>query len=209
MGINKISLMCIASLSLILIFLIGSFLGLLFDDKFYSSLYEKTGTYERIEKDIVNEKTLDVYEFFNGKKELDTKFYTVEEISHMQDVRNLIKRFTFTYYLAIIFFIASILALYFFFRNTFTKDMGFVLVISGGLTIILVLLFYISSFTNIFDSFHKMFFQGNYLFAASSHLIQMWNEEFFYLFAQRIFVISLIKGFVGSIIGILLYKIKN
>lgn len=204
MGINKIILSIILTFCLIIIFFIGSFLGLLFDNLFYDKLYFSTGAYDRIDNSIVENKTNELYGFFKSENELDNNFYTENELSHMHDVREIIKNVSFVYYFSIIIFLVLIILAYMYYRPDFVKIISLVLIYSGAITILLIFLFYLTSFTDLFGNFHKLFFDGNYSFSASSNLIRMYSEQFFYLFAKKILTVSLIKGVVGLGLGLLI-----
>jgi len=193
-----------------IIFIVGSFSGLLYDENFYNNLYEKTGTYQRIDKEIVNEKTIELYSFFKNKAELDNKFYSENEISHMYDVKVLIKSFYRYYYASLILLLLIIIGVYIINNQNLSIFLQKLLFYSGITIMILILLFLLFNFSGLFEIFHNVFFSDNYTFPYDSNLIMMFNEQFFNFFALKIFVISGMKGFFSMLIGgYLLYFNKN
>lgn len=195
------SFLALSIISIISIIFIGSFLSNILNKDFYNELYGKTRAYGRIEKEIVDAKTDELFLFFENNGQLDKTFYTENEISHMNDVKILIKKFTTAYYVSIILLIFSMIVIY----NISRKEMlDFVLkslFYSGVISLVLILLFFILSFSSVFDNFHRIFFTGNYTFPYDSHLIMMFNEQFFMLFAQKIFIITGLKAIILSSVG--------
>ncbi len=208
---NTILAICIISLSLM--FFIGSFASLFLSEKYYQELYQKTGTYERINKSVADNETKQLFNFFESQKSsLDQNFYTPNEISHLNDVKTLINNIFVVYYIALFLLLISVIIVYRYFSEEYSFFISKVLFYSGFLTIFIVIImaiFSISSFSGTFEDFHRVFFNGNYMFPYSSNMIKMFSEEFFQLFAARIFLISGVKGIVAiTLSAILIWKKK-
>ena len=136
--------------------------------------------------------------FLAGKEE-STLNYTTPEISHLNDVAQVMKSAEIVLFLSGII----ILGVLFYFRKD--KEQRWRLLKYGGAStitfvlIILAALFF--NFNSLFTLFHQLFFpQGNWQFAADSLLIQTFPIEFFVNRGRRIFVLALVFG--GMMIGI-------
>lgn len=210
--IKKITLTKLLILSIIcitLIIFIGTFSSFLFNQKFYDSIYQNSGAYQNFDKDRVNNKTNEIFLFFQNKTSLDNKFYTENEISHMQDVKSLIKKSLIIYYISIISLIIIYLSVYYFYKDEFILFILKSLFFSGILSLLLIALFFTMSFSSLFENFHKILFNGNYSFPYNSNLIKLFSEQFFTMFAKTIFLISGIKAIILSSIGVYGLNKKN
>jgi hypothetical protein len=202
-------------ISLVLIIFIGSFSALFLNSRYYDALYTKTGTYERIYKDIAINKTEELFLFFEDKSSLDSNFYTENEISHLSDVKILIKKVFIAYYLSLFSLLLSIIIAWKYLKADLSLFISKILFYSGIAIIVMaliIILFLVSNFGGLFENFHRLFFKGNYMFPDSSNMIKLFSEDFFRLFAQKIFLTSLIKGLAAAFAGGFLiwrYKHKN
>ena len=147
--------------------------------------------------------------FLQGKEELKAN-YTAAELSHLQDVQQIMKwvdvAFT-ALFLMVIFLAVMVLA-----TNSKTVRSKTInskeissqaewkkLVRWGGLVtvalVLVILLFLLLSFNTTFTLFHRLFFpQGNWLFPVESLLIQTFPLEFFVKIATMIFLLALALG---------------
>lgn len=197
-------LIALSIISLSLIIFIGTFSSLFLNKDYYEKLYTKTGTFERISKDIATSKTEEIFLFFEDKSTLDTNFYTENEISHLNDVKNVIKKVFVIYYLSLFILLISIIIAYKYLKAELSLFLSRILIYSGISILIISVLFAFFDFSGVFENFHKILFSENYIFPYSSNMIKMWNEEFFSLFAAKIFLISAIKGAIMMTLGALL-----
>lgn len=207
--ITKIKLLILSIICITIIIFIGTFSSFLFNQKFYDSIYTNSGAYNNFDKVTVDNKTNEIFLFFKNKALLDDKFYSENEISHMQDVKSLIKTFFIIYYLSIIFLIIIYFSVYYFYKDELNLFLLKSLFFSGILSLLLIALFFTMSFTSLFENFHKLFFTGNYTFSYESNLIKMFSESFFTMFAKTIFLISGIKAIILSTIGVYGLNKKN
>ena len=147
--------------------------------------------------------------FLQGKEELKAN-YTAAELSHLQDVQQIMKwvdvAFT-ALFLMVIFLAVMVLA-----TNSKTVRSKTInskeissqaewkkLVRWGGLVtvalVLVILLFLLLSFNTTFTLFHRLFFpQGNWLFPVESLLIQTFPLDFFVKIATMIFLLALALG---------------
>jgi len=142
-------------------------------------------------------------DFLLGKTALQ-EGYTLEEMTHMEDVKGVIQsaNLVFLGFLAVL-----VLVLTYYQRN---KEQLKKLFKYGGITTLsfvgVILLFIVVAWNLTFTIFHKIFFpQGNWQFSSDSLLITTYPGDFFVRLSVLIFVGSL---FLGSIF-ILLSKSKR
>ncbi|MFH0701290.1 MAG: DUF1461 domain-containing protein [Candidatus Woesearchaeota archaeon] len=129
--------------------------------------------------------------FVNGGRENMSINYTSSEISHLQDVRGVMKG---ERYLFIAVYLAVILL---FGASMKNKVFSNKLLRYGGITTAIImgiiLLFFLISFNEVFTLFHQLFFpQGNWMFAPDSLLIQTFPLNFFTNIGIIIFIQTLI-----------------
>lgn len=134
-----------------------------------------------------------VFGFVEGKGKLQAGF-TEPEISHLQDVKEVMKYTNYLFY-ALLLIICMVILTY------YQKNKDFVLKLfdyGGKTTLITMLLFFLLTFfffNEVFTLFHILFFsQGNWVFAAESLLIQTFPLEFFIGISRNIFVVALVLG---------------
>lgn len=141
-----------------------------------------------------------VFTFLEGKGELTG--FTEGEISHLQDVKAVMKYAEYALYglalLMIIFFIY------------YRKDKTFIqkLLCNGGIStlafVLLIALLSFFSFDLVFTLFHALFFpQGNWMFAVDSMLIQTFPVDFFMSISRNIFLVALFLGILFIVSGYL------
>ncbi len=140
-----------------------------------------------------------VFSFLDGKGELATEF-TELEISHLQDVKKVMKYADYLFYLMLSVVTAMI--------TIYRKDKVFLLHLlnyGGKVTIAAVLLVGVSallSFDQVFAAFHKIFFpQGNWTFAADSMLIQTFPLDFFVGISWNVFLLTFFLGILFIVSG--------
>ena len=128
-------------------------------------------------------------DFLQEKAELELPF-TEEEVSHLQDVKKLMKVINYLFYFSLL--ILTLILTY------YKKNVQQVkkLLRYGGITTIVVVLITIFilwlSFSKLFTLFHHVFFpQGNWIFPTDSLLIQTFPIDFFNSISLRIFGLSL------------------
>ena len=141
-----------------------------------------------------------VVSFFKGDaQELD--FLTEDEFSHMKDVKNIVVKTNFSFWISLILFLPTFL----FIRKSIKLILRRV---SIGVASFLILLL-ILSFTNfswIFLKFHETFFVSNYSFASNSMLKILYPDSFF----RNVFICYFLLSIVGCLAVIATsYKLKK
>lgn len=155
-------------------------------------LFSYKSTLFFIDKDANQKNTIN---FLNNNEEL-TLNYTAAEISHLEDVKVVMKYADYLFYILLL-----VLTLTF----TYYKKEQKRLLYYGGLTTIICLVLLLGLtivfFDQTFTLFHNIFFsQGNWRFAPDSLLITTFPIEFFMKISRLIFIQTL---FFGTLIVIL------
>ncbi len=191
MGKNK-KLCCaitiISAIFLFLIIILGNFRFLLYNENFYHNEFEKNNVYGKLNNP--NEVLDELFLYLKDKETtLKTDIFNEDEKSHFNDVKILINKFLVFFYTIIILEIFLFLFIYFgYFKKNIKKSARFfsyILIMSSSFAVLFSLLLYTFQkyFQNLFIKFHLVFFpQGNWLFPASSNMIKMFPEQFFYDF---------------------------
>ena len=131
--------------------------------------------------------------------------YTKLELSHLQDVRKVMKAAEYLFY-----FLLLILTLIFTYLKKDKRKLIQLLKYGGITTISFILVILLSSillFNQVFALFHQIFFpQGNWTFASDSLLIQTFPLEFFIQISRNIFILTVIEGIIFIL---LFFCLKN
>jgi uncharacterized membrane protein len=130
--------------------------------------------------------------------------FTVNELSHLQDVENI---FSMVYLIGIISLIGFFSIFLLFWYLKFKKKIALWFLRWSVVSLILILLIIIAVFVDfelLFNNFHYIFFpQGNRSFDWSSALIQLFPIEFFEIISIKIFLTSIgfsLLVFAGSLL---------
>ncbi|MBI2129231.1 DUF1461 domain-containing protein [Candidatus Woesearchaeota archaeon] len=140
--------------------------------------------------------------FKNDKRDLDVYGFDLNEISHMRDVKMVILKTRYFFYVLLAVNILLLFFSYLYYAEYKKEKTRIILkrflnyLFYGSIsTMALILLLFLSTFINfefLFSLFHKTFFpQGNYAF-ASGLLITLFPEEFWVDALVRIISISFI-----------------
>lgn len=160
----------------------------IFDESYYIKQFEKYDTYRNFENDsILFNKNHEVLEFLKGNSRLDANFFSVKEINHMNDVRNIFFEIRVCMFvlLSFIFAFSAYLA---YRKKHFLNELFFVSAIVLSLLSISILALLID-FQSLFILFHKLLFSNNdWLLSSDDNLIIMYSSQFFMNFAIRIFM---------------------
>lgn len=190
-------LIAVSAILVALIFF-GNFVFLLNNNGFYSSEFSKLGVNATAASNVVS--------FVNGKSSLSGKF-GYDESSHLEDVKSLLTSVKHLYHAAIVLLAAAVI--YLFRTRKFLKLMPKIFVISGAVSLLLLLVLFLLSlnFSTLFGILHKPFFaSGTWLFPADSLLIQLFPEQFFSDFARTFFLLLLVNSSAFLIIGLFIKK---
>lgn len=216
-------LIALASLCLAVVILFTPLAVFLLDKGFYDRLYRENAVYEVLDEKDVRMMTGKVHDFFlyRGGLEGQVRFadpsvsyaagFTDEEVSHMEDVRKLIRDIFITYGAAAVLFIILLVTIFSVSRGSRLKKTGLIFLWPSSATLLmfLVLLVLATNFYSLFDNFHLLFFpQGNYMFPEGSLLITMFPLGFFFQFFIRLAVSStilaasiLVPGIIFTVAG--------
>lgn len=139
-----------------------------------------------------------VFNFLENKGELSEE-YTKNEVSHLQDVKQVMKYADYALYALLLVITLTI--------TYYKKDKQFVLKLFnyGGKVIVAAIIllgaFSLFFFEVMFTLFHKIFFpQGNWIFVPDSLLIQTFPLEFFIGISKNIFALTLVLGVLVLVI---------
>lgn len=135
-----------------------------------------------------------VFHFLVGKERLNPGFAPLE-VSHLEDVAQVMKYVSYVFYFLLLAVTLSIT--YYRKEKTFLAKLseygGKVTILSmlivGGLSVLF--------FDHAFILFHALFFpQGNWQFSADSLLIQTFPLDFFVHMSRNIFLLTLLLGII-------------
>ncbi len=126
--------------------------------------------------------------------------YSDSEVSHMEDVRNVMLRVEVVFYLMLL--VCSLVLT--FYRRELKKVSE--LLKYGGISVVgiigLIGIVGWLAFDWLFEKFHLVFFpQGNWQFAAGSKLISVFPLDFFVGISGRIFAFAVLLGIVAIVVS--------
>ncbi len=131
--------------------------------------------------------------------------YTAAEVSHLEDVKGVIKFGDYLVYLSLL--IITLILTHHKRKKEEVKKLLFYSGITTVAFLLLMLIFSVINFNVVFAYFHKIFFpQGNWMFSYDSLLIKTFPREFFVSISQWIFRMSIILG--GIVLGLGLKRKK-
>ncbi|MDO8511074.1 MAG: DUF1461 domain-containing protein [Nanoarchaeota archaeon] len=133
-----------------------------------------------------------VFDFLEEQQELPPE-YTESEISHLEDVKKVMK------YADYVFFVLLLTVTVIISYHRKNTDLVVRLLKYGGkITVVVIAIFGILSvffFDPVFTLFHSLFFpQGNWTFAPDSVIIQTFPLDFFMSISRNIFLLTLFLG---------------
>ncbi|MBL7148043.1 MAG: TIGR01906 family membrane protein [Nanoarchaeota archaeon] len=192
-----------------LLFMIIPFIIILFSFKllvFNYDFYEKQFDHE-LDKDFVKGNTLNLFEYFKGNSELSDNFNEKEKL-HLKDVKDLINKFLFMFYVLSMIFIISIVCL------LYKKDFNairFSFIVGGCLTLLLILILVLFDFSELFLRFHYLIFSNELwlLNPETDLLINIFTENFFFNFFKRIILNSSIISCILIFVGVLIKNVRS
>jgi integral membrane protein (TIGR01906 family) len=204
----------INSILLIIIIVLSPLAYYLYNFNFYNSLFVKNGVYEVLDKSDVKQLTENVYDYFKYKRDFEAfelkgniKFFNETEISHLNDVRILLKKLLAVFYISIALFTLLTILLVEKNLKRFLKNISLSALISSAILISLFILLYFfgNNFWALFEKFHYIFFpQGNWAFPEGSLIITIFPFGFFSDFFYKLITVALVISVVllaGAIAG--------
>ena len=193
-----------------LVIVFGNFNYLIFNKSFYQNLYQKSGTYQNLDREIVDNKTDNLFGYYRGKNELDHNFFSDQTRSHLADVKNLLI-FSQNFLLVSVLTTLILSAPLIFKRKV--KVLANSLFFASVITIIIMILLsfgMLNAFDSFFLKFHQVLFKNDlWQFPPDDNLIKLFPVQFFYFFAQRLFVNILIFSIIIALGSKLILLIKK
>lgn len=198
-------------LSIIAIVLFSTLFSYIYNLNYYDKKYEQYGVYQKFDRTFLLEKTKELFDFFKNKGDLDTSFYYDLEISHLNDVKEIIQKARSYYTLSLIVFWAILIIYYIKNKKDFIKIFLRSITISGGLILMLMLFFlsmyFVFGFDILFIQFHKIFFTGNWMFDPNiSNMKSMFPDAFFLDMSRSILLSIATKSLFMAIFGYFVLK---
>lgn len=205
--ISEIILVIIIILLILSTFLFH-FRHLLYNENFYDKEYQKNGIYEKFGRDIVWENTYALWDYLQGKAELENEYFSERDTAHMIDVRNLIQKTVLFFYIFGIAFVVLLVVYCILLKKEFLHGLSRMFLYTGiSLLVLLLIAFLLSSqFSSIFTQFHYNFFSNELwmMDPAEDSLINLYPQTFFKDFVSKIFINSAICGSSYLILGLVI-----
>ncbi len=182
-----------------LILILGNFRLLVFDKEFYYDEIDKNNVNDNIEnaKGYVTE----IVDYLKAGETINNKLVSEDELTHLKDVRELIKNSFFVLYL-----VSALAAFALMFIMLKQKPLALSSIYYGGIATATVITTLFLALTLAFDQaffiFHKLLFRNDlWLLPAESTLIRLFPQEFFIDFAKRLGLNTTIMSFLLILIG--------
>ena len=177
----------IFSVVLLSLLFLMNFRILIFNSSYYRSEFRRIGVYDSFQEMGVDSGTVDselskILLSFQGKGMLENGFLSGEEISHIDDVRILINRGLFLFYLlfSIFLIICLFIALEKNSKFIFYSLKSAVIIAFAFFGLILTFSIFPLVFERGFVIFHQVFFpQGNWAFPDESRMLLLFPEQLF------------------------------
>lgn len=196
----KNTVVAVGCISMLVIILFSPLNFYLYKFSFYNSLYEKNNVYSVIDREDAKKLTSQVFEFFSSNTPFEEftlksrfKYFTENEINHLDDVRILLDRIKIVFWISVAAAILCTAVLYEKKYLFYLKNILKIFIISSAAMagLMLILYFFGSNFSSLFERFHYIFFpQGNWAFSADALLINIFPFGFFYDFFYRLLTAS-------------------
>lgn len=196
--------MIISAIVFAIVLLITPFELMLYFRPIYQVHFDSLGVYDKLGKEKADSILWEVLEFIDGQTDTIEGF-NEQEISHMADVRNVLEKIVWIFFLFKIFQIV----LWFYLASMGQIMRSVYLAGIIALCIIFVLLILSTCcFNFMFIQFHKIAFpQGNYTFAPASSLMKtMFPDRFFRNFAVVTTILSLLISIGAILVGKLYFR---
>ena len=153
-----------------------------------------------------NQEQTNTFNYLTNQEDLQVDF-TLEEVSHLKDVKELMRSLGYYFVFLLVVEIFIIVMIYQTDKKQLYKPFLY-----GGITstsvLLLTLLWTVIDFNSIFTLFHQIFFQaGTWIFSQNNKIIQLFPIDFFFNTAKNIFIKSL--AFSLGLIGLGLYLKKK
>lgn len=146
-----------------------AFRFLSFEKHFYQIQFQKTGVYDRYEKNFADQKLSELLEYLKKEKPLSKDVWSKREIRHMNDVKDIYDKGIILLLSCTAMLILSAAALLNYDKLLILRGV----LISGCVTLALIVFMLLLPFEGFFDYFHKVLFSpGTYAFSPSTSLMK-------------------------------------
>lgn len=189
--------------------LISSLFYFLYNPEYYRTEYLKLNISRKFNIDEGMGAILNILQFFKTDGKLDSSFFSVAEMLHLEDVKKIILGINWIYGVSAGLTLAA--AAYLLIYEKKNKAIFYIssaAVVSGISVILLILVALLFShmlgFNFIFLKFHLVFFEGNYAFDPEvSNMKALFPDEFFLDISTAVLTRAAIKAAFLIVIGIL------
>ena len=158
-----------------------------FNDSFYFSHIGMVENSTYLKNNVIG--------YLCGVEDLDSSYFSLREITHMEDVKFLFGLFDVIFWLALLF--AVVLGIYLYKEGLFLG-----LRYSGCAIFVSLLCALVIDFNFLFTLFHKILFRNNFwMLDSGSTLLKLFPVEFFMSFFAYISIFSLIFAVIFVILS--------
>src|SRR3989344_5749950 len=161
-----------------------------FNVDFYEEELSKIGVSNQFSEKEITENLNQLLLYLENNEQLTTDFFNEKEKLHLKDVKNLIDKTIFIFYLSLM------LLIIFLYLNK--KELKKLFLYSGMSLVLIPIVFSLVNFNFIFIKFHQIFFVNDLwmLNPQTDNLIKLFPEQFFINFTKKILINSLIIGII-------------
>lgn len=132
--------------------------------------------------------------------------YTEDEISHLNDVKRLMRMASHYFVFVLVIEIFLLIAIYQIDKKQFYKPFLYGGMVSTAV-LLLTLLWALVDFSSLFNLFHQIFFpMGNWIFPSTGKLVNLFPASFFFQITKEIFIKSLMSSIIFIGLGLYLKK---
>ena len=176
---------------------------------YLNSFYFHTFVQKYNTQNDITENLLDYLRYDRTQNFIEDENFNEKERSHLLDVKNIIQKFIRIKDISIISLIILFALIAIFSKKSALINLSKGILAGSILTIAIFILFFFSSFGNLFESFHLIFFEPEtWLFSQNDMLIILFPLEFFSDITTRIVLTAVSIGVILLVSSYLIYKLK-
>lgn len=169
------------------VIILGNFNFLILNKNYYQSLYIKVGVYQNFDSQVAIYTTDNLFGYFRGQNKLDQNFFSIQAVSHLKDVKDLLQVSNGLFALSLI--AVSVIAAFLILKRQF-KILLKSFLTSSIITAVLITALGVgtaTAFDSFFLKFHQVLFKNTlWLFPADDNLIRLFPQQFFVEFANQL-----------------------
>lgn len=211
--VNKF-LMILFIISIFFVSLISLVFSNTYDLGKYDTRFEKFSVYEKFPKEIALEKTQNIISFFDSEQELDRDFFKQDEITHLEEVKNLLSRLKILYFIFIFLTWFTLIVLAYINKKNYFNILSDLFFYSGIfillILLILVIAYFVIGFDVLFWNFHEIFFIEKFAFDPYfSNMKSLFPDVLFFDIGRNIIIELVLEGILFLIVGLVVKKNKK